>query len=69
MGKEMKKPEIVDLFSMTRPELEDAYIKLYTKYAEAEAKLERFLQEIPDQALWCFIRKELHRPAVFFSAS
>ena len=54
MGKEMKKPEIVDLFSMTRPELEDAYIKLYTKYAEAEAKLERFLQEIRRSRTKCY---------------
>ena len=46
MGTETKKPDIVDLFSMTRTELEEAYIKLYTKCAEAEAKLERFLQEI-----------------------
>lgn len=46
MNKDVKKPRVVDLSGMSRTELEDEYIKLYTRCTIAEAKADRFLEEI-----------------------
>lgn len=41
-----KKLESIDLSGMTRSELEDEFIKLYTRCSLAEAKADRFLEEL-----------------------
>lgn len=41
-----KKPECIDLSRMSRAELEDEFIKLYTRCSLAEAKTDRLLEEI-----------------------
>ena len=41
-----KKPECIDLSRMSRDELEDEFIKLYTRCSLAEAKTDRLLEEI-----------------------
>lgn len=45
MSNKLKKPTVVDLSKMSREELEDAYVQLYTRCAVAEAKADRFLEE------------------------
>ena len=46
MKNETKKPESIDLSRMTRVELEDEFIKLYTRCTLAEAKASLLLEEI-----------------------
>lgn len=46
MNKGQKKPESIDLSKMSRSELEDEFIKLYTRCSLAEAKVDRFLEEL-----------------------
>ncbi len=46
MKNETKKPESIDLSRMTRVELEDEFIKLYTRCTLAEAKASLLLEEM-----------------------
>ena len=46
MKNDVKKPESIDLSKMSRAELEDEFIKLYTRCSIAEAKADRFLEEM-----------------------
>ena len=40
-----EKKTVIDLSSMSRTELEDAFAQLYIRYLSAEARAERFLEE------------------------
>ncbi len=46
MKNDAKKPSRIDLSSMSRTELEDEFIKLYTRCSIAEARADRFLEQI-----------------------
>ena len=46
MKNDVKMPESIDLSKMSRTELEDEFIKLYPRCSLAEARADRFLEEI-----------------------